>query len=188
MRKRWLRRGGALLWTSAFVFGVFQIVERLGFSPTDDGYVLAQSYRILHGQVPHRDFISVFPAGSPALHIVDFAVPLPLLEATRLVGLVEIVIYTVLFSILVYDRPVRRWTIWHYGASTIAVLINMHTFPVMGWPTIDALLFVSLGLWVLRIALERRSVRSVYLAFVVLGIAHAHAQSHPEDLVFTTGA
>jgi len=177
MRKSWLRRGGTLLWASTVVFGVFQIVERLGFSPTDDGYVLAQSYRILHGQVPHRDFISVFPAGSPALHIVDFAVPLPLLEATRLVGLIEIVIYTVLFSILVYDRPVRNWSIWQYGVSTIAVLINVNTFPVMGWPTIDALLFVAVGLWVMRVALARGSVPSVYLAFVILGIAGLMKQS-----------
>jgi hypothetical protein len=173
MPKIWLRRGGTLLWASALVFGVFQIVERLGFSPTDDGYVLAQSYRILHGQVPHRDFISVFPAGSPALHVLDFAVPLPLLEATRLVGL----IYTVLFSVLVYDRPVRSWAVWQYGATTVALLVNMHEFPVMGWPTIDALLLVSLGLWVMRLALDHRRVGSVYLAFVVLGVAGLMKQS-----------
>ncbi len=40
----------------------------MGYNPTDDGFVLAQSRRILDGQIPHRDFISVRPVASALLH------------------------------------------------------------------------------------------------------------------------
>ena len=39
-----------------------------GFSPTDDGFTLAYSRRILEGQVPHRDFIIIRPFVSPLIH------------------------------------------------------------------------------------------------------------------------
>src|SRR5437870_11810474 len=40
----------------------------IGFNPTDDGWVLAMSRRILDGEVPHRDFLLDRPALSPLLH------------------------------------------------------------------------------------------------------------------------
>src|SRR5919199_1538178 len=39
-----------------------------GFSPTDDGFTLAYSRRILEGQIPHRDFIIIRPFVSPLIH------------------------------------------------------------------------------------------------------------------------
>src|SRR5215210_1356974 len=39
-----------------------------GFSPTDDGFTLAYSRRILEGQIPHRDFIIIRPFVSPFIH------------------------------------------------------------------------------------------------------------------------
>ena len=39
-----------------------------GFNPSDDGFILAGSRRVLDGQVPHRYFISIRPAGSYYLH------------------------------------------------------------------------------------------------------------------------
>src|SRR5438128_4730574 len=41
----------------------------MGFTPTDEGFTLAYSRRILDGQVPHRDFIIVRPFFSPLLHV-----------------------------------------------------------------------------------------------------------------------
>jgi len=45
----------------------------LGFPATDEGFVLAYSRRILAGQVPHRDFIFIRPAGSPIAHLLEAA-------------------------------------------------------------------------------------------------------------------
>ena len=33
----------------------------MGFNPTDDGFILAYSRRVLNGQIPHLDFISHSP-------------------------------------------------------------------------------------------------------------------------------
>src|SRR5215210_4204377 len=40
-----------------------------GFAPVDDGFTLANSRRILDGQVPHRDFIIIRPFVSPLIHV-----------------------------------------------------------------------------------------------------------------------
>src|ERR1051326_4030664 len=41
----------------------------MGFTPTDEGFTLALSRRIIDGQVPHRDFILGAPFFSPLLHV-----------------------------------------------------------------------------------------------------------------------
>ncbi|MBN1406002.1 MAG: hypothetical protein JW946_05730, partial [Candidatus Omnitrophica bacterium] len=41
----------------------------MGFNLTDDGVLLAGCRRILEGEIPHRDFISIRPAGSYILHL-----------------------------------------------------------------------------------------------------------------------
>src|SRR5213080_3897659 len=41
----------------------------MGFTPTDEGFTLAHSRRILDGHVPHRDFIMIRPFLSPLLHV-----------------------------------------------------------------------------------------------------------------------
>jgi hypothetical protein len=43
----------------------------MGFTPTDEGFTLAHSRRILEGQVPHRDFIIIRPFFSPLLHVPE---------------------------------------------------------------------------------------------------------------------
>src|SRR5881392_1943649 len=43
----------------------------MGFTPTDDGFTLAYSRRLLDGQVPHRDFIIIRPFFSPLLHVPE---------------------------------------------------------------------------------------------------------------------
>src|SRR5438874_12295885 len=46
----------------------------MGFTPTDEGFTLAYSRRILDGQVPHRDFIIIRPFFSPLLHVPEVLV------------------------------------------------------------------------------------------------------------------
>ena len=47
---------------------VFFAFGRLGFNPTDEGFYLAISRRLLEGLVPHRDFITPRPPLSAILH------------------------------------------------------------------------------------------------------------------------
>src|SRR5947209_19372978 len=43
----------------------------MGFTPTDEGFTLAHSRRILDGEVPHRDFIIIRPFFSPLMHVPE---------------------------------------------------------------------------------------------------------------------
>ena len=60
------------------LYAVLGVISTEGFNPSDDGVILAQSYRLLQGQIPHLDFISIRPVGSAVLHSLHFISPLPL--------------------------------------------------------------------------------------------------------------
>ncbi len=46
-----------------------------GAPNSDDGFILSLAYRISQGEIPHKDFIYVRPAGSLYLHSIWFALP-----------------------------------------------------------------------------------------------------------------
>ncbi len=124
------------------------LFSSLGFNPTDDGFVLAMSRRLLDGQVPHRDFISIRPVGSALLHA-----PLVLLggEAVywlgRLVAWFEFAATAWIWVVLLGRLMGRAWT-WGERAvlTCIALILSAHTFPIMPWYTVDGLMLASLGL------------------------------------------
>src|SRR4051812_8291069 len=45
-----------------------------GFNPTDEGFVLSATNRVMHGQIPHLDFSSVRPLGYAYLHIPELLI------------------------------------------------------------------------------------------------------------------
>src|SRR4030042_3917580 len=49
------------------------LYSSLGYNPTDDGFILAYGRRLLEGQIPHKDFISIRPSGSAFLHLPEVA-------------------------------------------------------------------------------------------------------------------
>ena len=63
------RRLLPLLFLLAVPLAAHLLFSWIGFNPTDDGFTLAYSRRLLEGQVPHRDFILLRPALSPLLHV-----------------------------------------------------------------------------------------------------------------------
>jgi hypothetical protein len=156
---------------------LFIVIGDLGYNPTDDGNILAQSHRILNGEAPHRDVIFARPMGSALLHVLDFAIPLPLFEASRLIGIAEIVAYSFLFAWVILGIPLTEWRAPHLAGAVGSTLINMHTFPLMGWYTTDGLLFVALGLALLVSGLSRDRAGRIALGMVALGIAPLMKQS-----------
>jgi hypothetical protein len=177
MASLWNRRALALLLPSGFIALLFLTIGRIGFQPTDDGNLLAQTYRLLHGQIPHRDVIFARPMGSTLLHLVDYGLPLPLFESARLIGIAEIVAYSLLFGWLIFDASPARWGPARWLAASASALVNMHTFLAISWYTIDGLLFVALGSVLLRAGLrdERPWVRRAGL--LALGFAPLAKQS-----------
>ena len=93
------RRIGALvghgMWILTLVVLYTVNIGRHGFSPTDQGVILAQSWRILGGEVPHRDIVSARPLGSAYLHTVDILAPGPLFLWSIAIAALQMVLMTV---------------------------------------------------------------------------------------------
>lgn len=134
----------------------------IGFNPTDDGWMLAVARRLAEGELPHRDFIFVRPAFSALLEV-----PLywwggdHVIWISRLQGWLTLAV------------PCWIWSGWAAGAAprlirfTLylgALLLCAHSFPVMGWHSIDGMLFCALA--VLCLQRERWQV-----AFFLGGVA-----------------
>lgn len=119
----------------------------IGFNPTDDGFILAYARRILEGQVPHRDFISIRPAGSAFLHA-----PVVWLggESTywlsRLTVWFEFGIISWSWTKIIEQLLAKKFpSMEMYVLSITSFVLTAHLFPPMAWHSIDALLFISLG-------------------------------------------
>lgn len=119
-----------------------------GYNPTDDGFILAGSRRILEGQVPHRDFISVRPPGSYLVHL-----PFVLWGGEFTYWLSRA------FVCLQFALIARAWAI--LAAKYLDVLrspreqilltlivfsLGLHHFPIMAWHSLDAVFFSTMGI------------------------------------------
>jgi hypothetical protein len=169
----WLR----LLWPPALVLWIWLSVGRLGFAPLDEGLIASYSRRILEGQVPHRDIISVRPFGTALIHMVDLVAPLPLFATIRLDGIIEVVAYSMLFAVFLFERGPLRWTLTESLAVAASVLVNAHTFPLMSWYTFDGLITTAGGLVLAQVAARKRSRGWEAAAMICLGLGATVKQS-----------
>jgi hypothetical protein len=140
-----------------------------GFNPTDDGFTLAMSRRLLDGQIPHRDFISIRPVGSPLIHIPEVWLGGSIaIWLGRLVTWCEFAVIAfcwVEIAARLAREPFGRLDRFLLGM--LAFVLSSHTFPVMPWHTIDALALVSCGVW---LASKEAPARSA-LGFLLVGSA-----------------
>jgi hypothetical protein len=140
------------VWSIALALVLLPLIAHLafsslGFNPMDDGFILASSRRLLDGEIPHRDFISIRPVGSPILHLPEVMVGG---DATfwlgRLVTWFEFAliawIWTRLFRA---SSGPGSSTLEAFAATCIAFVLTSHTFPVMPWHTVDGLALISIG-------------------------------------------
>jgi hypothetical protein len=166
-----LRRDGTF---ALFVIGVVPTVLHLlfsgyGFSPTDDGLLLAAARRVVDGQLPHRDFIWVRPALSAWLHAPEI-----------LLGGVYTYWLSRWFVCLQFGAIAWAWVRTaeqlqqrrlprpeRLGLAVLALILGLHTFPLMAWASIDAMFLASLGIC----AVASRRPRRVWMGYLVLGAA-----------------
>ena len=135
------------------------------------------AYRVLNGETPHRDFIWGRPVGSAYLHAPELLLPSPGLMTSRAVALAEIVAYSLLLAALVVHRWHWQWSLAQIGVVVVSILVNLHTMPLMAWPTIDGILLVAVGSVLLNAGLGRDRRRLVFAAFLFLGAAMTVKQS-----------
>jgi hypothetical protein len=177
-RRSWVRPAALIGGVAALSLAVVARIGRFGFNPTDQGFILAQSWRILHGEVPHADIISVRPLGSAILHVVDFALPGPLMLSSSFVTMVELAVATIALAAFLTGLSPLRWGPLRVGLVAAAVLTNLNTFPVMAWHTIDGIFLTATGLWALDSGLRSGSPWWRRLGLVLLGFAVIVKQSY----------
>jgi hypothetical protein len=172
---------------AALVIVLYLLLAPWGANTMDGGLILAQTFRILHGQVPHLDFLTPRPAGSAFLHLIDFALPLPLVLASRLVAIGEFVGSALLFGLLIYRRGLVQLGPAEVLGIAAATLVSIQTFLLIPFYTVDALVLLG-GAWLLiEHGCARNSRRALLAGFLLLGIAAMTKQSFWFAPVFALG-
>lgn len=133
------------------VLGFWWREALVGFHPTDDGFVLAQSWRLLLGETIHVDFTSPRPLGSAFLHLPDVISPTYTLAISRLLVVLQLLwIASATVSLASWRRGVGPAS--RFFLIGIAFMLNIGTWPVMAWHTIDGVFLGITALWAVAMA------------------------------------
>ncbi|WP_239154092.1 hypothetical protein [Amycolatopsis sp. FDAARGOS 1241] len=172
-----LRWSAHAAWVLVLAVATELRVGRFGFHPTDQGFILAQAWRVLQGEVPHADIISARPLGSAILHVVDFGLPGPLFFASSCLAMVQIALTTIAFAALVTRRPVLSWGPGRTALVAAAALLNLNGFPLMAWHTVDGITLTACGAWALDSGLRKGNPYARLGGLALLGAAAFMKQS-----------
>ncbi|MEU0533750.1 hypothetical protein [Amycolatopsis tolypomycina] len=172
-----LRLGIHVGWVLVLALATELRVGRFGFHPSDQGFILAQAWRVLHGEVPHADIVSARPLGSAVLHVADFALPMPLFFGSSFLAMIEITVATIAFAALVTRRRVLDWGPGMTALVAAAALINLNAFPLMAWHTVDGIALTACGAWALDAGLRGERALARRGGLLLLGCAVLVKQS-----------
>ena len=176
-QSRLLRWSIHAAWVLVLALATELRVGRFGFHPSDQGFILAQAWRVLHGEVPHADIVSARPLGSAVLHVADFALPMPLFFGSSFLAMIEIIVATIAFATLVTRRRVLDWGPGTTAVVAAASLINLNAFPLMAWHTVDGIFLTACGAWALDAGLRGDRALTRRGGLVLLGFAVLVKQS-----------
>ena len=147
----------------------------MGFSPTDEGWVLANSRRILAGQVPYRDFFTIQTVGTEYLHTpeVMFGGEYTF-WISRLVVWLQIAVIAWAWP-QIFAKLSHKNLAWRQRTALglICFVFTASTFPIMAWPTIDGLFIISVGL---LLALQPKST-SKLCGYFLIGLSYVCKQN-----------
>ncbi len=171
---------------SAFLFGILFVLvvaiasqflfSWIGFNPTDDGFILAYSVRLIDGQVPHRDFISLRPVGSAILHVPEVLIGG---EHTRLLArfvvCLELAVAAWCWVLISMQFFKRKWPIWVLPALGLIIFCISSFYSLLKgpWHTMDGYFLVSVGLYLCL----RRPAAAKFFGYLLLGLAYTCKQS-----------
>lgn len=147
-------------------------LSRAGYSPADDGMILALARRLVSGEVPHRDFISVRPVGSGLVHAPLLLAGEPGYWTSRWfvwcqLGAIAWACVRILES---YTQPLggRR-----FALAVLLFVATAHSFPPMAWHTIDGVCATCVGVALVR----TRAGWARILGYVLIGFSCICKQS-----------
>ncbi len=124
------------------------LFSSLGFTPTDDGFILAGSRRIIERQIPHKDFITVRPPGSFYIHTLDIILGGEFVFLfSRFLVLLQFACISWIWTIIITEVYKKFLSLFEkILLSTISFIFCVHFFPLMPWHSIDGLFFISVGI------------------------------------------
>lgn len=146
------------------------LFSRYGFSPTDDGFVLAAARRVVDGQLPHRDFIWVRPALSAWLHAPEILLGGGAYTYWLSRWFVCLQFGAIAWAWVRTAEQLQQQVLpfaERFGLALLALLLSLHTFPLMAWASLDAMLLASLGIC----AVASRRPGWMGVGYAVLGAA-----------------
>ena len=170
-----------LLYFSIFFILTVSVVSHLlfswiGFNPTDDGFILSLSRRIIDGQFPHRDFIFIRPALSPVIHVpfVYFGGEYTF-WFSRLFVWIELASISCIWTIIILHKffSMKFNFLRDLFFASACFVFSTYTAFIFAYTTYDALLFYSLGL--LLCLGEFKFSRSA--GYIVIGLAYLCRQN-----------
>jgi hypothetical protein len=152
------------------------LLSWMGFSPTDDGFTLAYSRRILEGQIPHRDFIIIRPFVSPLIHtpVVLFGGDYTY-WVSRFFVWFEFACTSWAWLYVInraFDNPFNKLT--KLFIALVSFVASVHYFVLTAWHTVDGLFLSSIGLWVL---LTQKPPKWRIIGYLLIAIAYLCKQS-----------
>ena len=146
------------------------LFSKFGLNPTDDGFILAGSRRILNGEIPHRDFISIRPPGSYFLHVIWLILsPTQAIIISRYFIWLEFSIISCCWvKIFIKILKIKIQKYFEYLLIIFSICFSVHTFPIMPWPTIDALFISSIGILLTLSKSKINVLGSLFIGFSIL--------------------
>jgi hypothetical protein len=155
------------------LFSFVNYAGREGFNPSDDGVILAQSWRILHGEVPHKDFIAMKPALSGFLHTIHFFSPLALEDSARWFVIFQNFLISFLWVFILLrafrGQPVKTDRIYireYIAVSLLAFTLNLNHHGLFPWTTVDGLFWsiISAALFISQYEESSSLTRKSFMA------------------------
>lgn len=147
----------------------------MGFNATDEGFILAYSRRLLEGEIPHLDFISIRPVLSSWLHapVLYWGGDYTFLISRAVVWLQVTLI--ILFSILSFQQ-IKQTSFSFFEITALSLfgfIFTAYNLAPMAWHTLDGIFFTVIGFY-----FTRRQVSFVrFMGYMLMGCAYLCKQN-----------
>lgn len=147
----------------------------IGFNLADDGFILAYSRRILEGQMPHRDFISIRPILSALLHcpVVYFGGEYTYWISRYFVWFQSGVIAWCFTLFIDRSLHLSYTDTEKFILASLAFLFSTNTWPPMAWHTTDGLFFIAIGL----LLTLRPSAMAKFIGYFLVALSYLCKQN-----------
>ena len=154
---------------------IFPLLSWAGLPLIDDGFQLSSSRRILNGEFPHRDFISIRPVLTPIIHTIDL-----LISENYTFRLSRSIVYIqdvliIFLSYLIYRKNCNTFLLKENLLLCLTGLFFLMDYSIAGTVsyTRDAVLLSLAGLYLV----QSENIYISYAGFFLAGLAPLAKQS-----------